>query len=840
MLTSETKRRIDACRDVLVGKLPLPTDQVELITLALIYKFMDDLDEQSVKLGGKRSFFTGDLAKYRWRNLLPQTVSADERVTLFSEGIDALGNPKKAAHLPGLFRDIFRNAFLKFRDGRILTMFFNEVNGFEYSHSEELGNAFEYLLQCMGIQGENGQFRTPRHIIDFMVACLDPQPGDKILDPACGTGGFLVSAYKHILAKSTSPGSKMPGDRLTHGQRQKVYANLAGYDVTDLMVKLSKVNLFLHGFPDPAIHIYDTLSNDARWNEKADLILANPPFMTPKGGVTPHTKFRVAAKKAEVLFTDYIAEHLTPEGRGGVIVPNGIVATTQNAYVKLRRFLVEDSLVAVVSLPAGVFKPYSGVKTSILLLDKKLARQKKEILFLKVTADGFDLGDQRREIEANDLPEAERIVKAWLKRELGSSCETSLKWKVVEKAALLGNPACSLQAETFFGEKVVASSVEMIALSDVASLGNGGTPSKANAAFWRGDIPWVSPKDMKSLVITDTEDHVSPEAVKSSATKLLPAETVLCVVRSGILQHTLPVAITSRPMCTNQDILAITPDKKRLNPKFLLFVLKGRSGEILRDGIKSGVTVQSFHNGFFKTFEIPLPPLEEQQRIVAEVEGYQKVLDGSRQILAEYEPRIEVSTDWPMVEIVELSEFKNGVNYSKESAGAGIKVLGVRHFQSHVVAPMDDLDEINPEGVLSEGHVLEDGDLIFVRSNGNKQLVGRCMLVQPNGVRLTHSAFTIRMRLDRMRCEPKFYAFLFRLPEFRAQMIGDGANINNLSQDILKAIAVPVPPLAEQRRIVAELDAEAAQMETVRSLASRFESKIQRVLDRVWGNNEPE
>ena len=110
MLTSETKRRLDACRDILVGKLPLPTDQIELITLALIYKFMDDLDEESVKLGGKRSFFIGPLEKYRWRALLPQTVSADERMNLFAEGIEAIG---KAEHLPALFRDIFRNSFLK-------------------------------------------------------------------------------------------------------------------------------------------------------------------------------------------------------------------------------------------------------------------------------------------------------------------------------------------------------------------------------------------------------------------------------------------------------------------------------------------------------------------------------------------------------------------------------------------------------------------------------------------------------------------------------------------------------------------------------------------------------
>lgn len=310
MLSSETKRRIDSCRDILVGQLPLPTDQVELITLALIYKFMDDLDEQSVQLGGKRSFFIKDLADFRWRSLMPQTVSAADRVCLFADGLEALGDPKTGKHLPEMFRDIFRNAMLKFRDGRILSLFLTELDGFAYSHSEELGNAFEYLLQSMGAQGDNGQFRTPRHIIDFIVEVLEPKPEDKILDPACGTGGFLVSAYKHILGKHTSKGSSVPGDQLSPAKKEKLTQQLNGYDITPMMVKLSKVNMFLHGFSDPQIHEYDTLSNDARWNEKYDLIMANPPFMTPKGGVVPHTKFRIAAKKAEVLFTDYIAEHL--------------------------------------------------------------------------------------------------------------------------------------------------------------------------------------------------------------------------------------------------------------------------------------------------------------------------------------------------------------------------------------------------------------------------------------------------------------------------------------------------------------------------------------------------
>ena len=200
MLNSETKRRIDACRDVLVGKLPLPTDQVELITLALIYKFMDDLDKESVGMGGKRSFFTGELAPYRWRALMPQTLSAEQRLALFAEGVEAMGNKDKAAHLPGLFRDIFRNAFL------------TEINVFAYSHSEELGNAFEYLLQCMGTQGENGQFRTPRHIIDFMVACLDPQPSDRILDPACGTG---ASSSPHASTSSRNTLRRVPRCQVT-------------------------------------------------------------------------------------------------------------------------------------------------------------------------------------------------------------------------------------------------------------------------------------------------------------------------------------------------------------------------------------------------------------------------------------------------------------------------------------------------------------------------------------------------------------------------------------------------------------------------------------------------
>ena len=152
---------------------------------------------------------------------------------------------------------------------------------------------------------------------------------------------------------------------------------------------------------------------DERWNDKFDVILANPPFMSPKGGVRPHSKFSVQSSRSEVLFVDYIMNHLKPKGRAGIIVPEGIIFQSGSAHKQLRKNLVNDGLYAVVSLPSGVFQPYSGVKTSILLFDNEIAKQRGEILFVKVEQDGFDLGATKRPISKNDLPTALDILDKW-------------------------------------------------------------------------------------------------------------------------------------------------------------------------------------------------------------------------------------------------------------------------------------------------------------------------------------------------------------------------------------------------------------------------------------------
>ena len=423
MLSKETKKKIDDARNILVGQLPLPSDQVELITIALIYKFMDDQDEDQRQLGFDEAFFSGDLKQYSWQRLMSNEIDADERVNVFTKGIEEI---QKAAHIPLLFREIFKNTFLKFRDGRTLHLFLGVINGFSYDHSEELGNAFEYLLMSMGAQGENGQFRTPRNIIDFIVEVVDPDKGDTILDPACGTGGFLLSAYKHILRKYTTDREHyritlnneeiegIPvnwGDKLTTQDLKQLGTSIEGYDITPQMTRLAKVNLYLHQFKSPRIHEYDTLTSEGRWKDKYDCILANPPFMTPKGGVSTHSKFRIRATKAEVLFSDYILEHLTPDGMAGFIVPEGIIFQNSDDYVELRKWLVNGAgLWAVVSLPAQVFQPYSGVKTSILFIDRKIARSRDEIILVKVESDGYTLNTNRTPTARNDLPEALNLL----------------------------------------------------------------------------------------------------------------------------------------------------------------------------------------------------------------------------------------------------------------------------------------------------------------------------------------------------------------------------------------------------------------------------------------------
>ena len=504
MLDTDTKRRIDTARDILVGKVPDPKSQVEQITIALIYKFMDDMDAEAEELGGRRKFFTGTYARYGWAQLMSAGLGGHELIGLYGEGISTM--PQNPG-IPALFRDIFKNAYLPYRDPETLKSFLKIINEFSYDHSERLGDAFEYLLSVLGSQGDAGQFRTPRHIIDFMVEVLAPKKGEVVLDPACGTAGFLISAWKHILRTNTDA---QGASTLTPDEKGRLARQFKGYDISPDMVRLSLVNLYLHGFTDPHIFEYDSLTQEERWNEFADVILANPPFMSPKGGIKPHKRFSIQAKRSEVLFVDYMAEHLTPTGRAGIIVPEGIIFQSQGAYRELRRMLVENSLVAVVSLPAGVFQPYSGVKTSILILDKSLARQAKTVAFFKVDSDGFGLGAQRRATEKNDLPAVLAELAAYLQALRGAEAVDELALScglVVAKEKLAAGGDYNLSGERYREGVVRAGQLwPIVPLSELCTLQRGLSYSTPELGDEKSGVPFYNLKSIKRQGVAQKSD----------------------------------------------------------------------------------------------------------------------------------------------------------------------------------------------------------------------------------------------------------------------------------------------------------------------------------------------
>ncbi len=428
MLNTKTKNSIDKARNILVGKIPSPSAQVEQITLAMLYKFMDDMDQESINLGGRATFFTDEYEQYSWKNIMSQMVSSQERYNKYTEALEKFYTHPS---LPQTFKDVFKNATVPFKEADILTMFLKEIDdGLSYEDSEQLGDAYEYLLSVLGSQGDLGQFRTPRHIIDMMVEIVDPKKTDTILDPACGTAGFLISAYKHIIKENTD---QTPGDLMNFDEKKEVLRHITGYDIEPSMVRIAEMNMFLHGASDPDIHEYDTLTDESKWEEKFNVILANPPFMTPKGGIKPHKRFGVSSNRAEVLFVDYIANHLRLEGRAGIIVPEGVMFQSGKAYQEVRKNLIENTLVAVISMPGGIFQPYSGVKTSILILDKKIAKEKDSVLFVELNNDGYSLGAQRTKIEGNEIPEVIKAVKDFINH----SEEASKNAFIVKKKILL-------------------------------------------------------------------------------------------------------------------------------------------------------------------------------------------------------------------------------------------------------------------------------------------------------------------------------------------------------------------------------------------------------------------
>lgn len=826
MLDADTKRRIDTARDILVGKLPDPKSQVEQISIALIYKSMDDLDAESEELGGERKFFSGEFAKYGWAKLMAPGLGGYEMLNLYAEAIVRMPeNP----NIPPLFRDIFNNAFLPYRDPETLRLFLKTIDEFTYEESDRLGDAFEYLLSVLGSQGDAGQFLTPRHIIDFIVAIIDPKKDETVLDPACGTAGFLISAYKHILTANTDSDGY---STLTPDDRRRLVNNFSGYDISPDMVRLSLVNMYLHDFREPGVYEYDTLTSEERWNEYADVILANPPFMSPKGGIRPHNRFSVQSKRSEVLFVNYMAEHLSAHGRAGIIVPEGIIFQSQNAYKQLRKMLVEDYLVAVVSLPAGVFNPYSGVKTSILILDRASAKRANTIAFFKVENDGFDLGAQRRPISRNDLPQIQSELGEYLSRLKAGGCLDGFRpilGVMIDKEKLTADSEYNLSSEQYRENSTQVSFFPLVPLGQVAKVVAGQSPPGSSYNDAGIGMPFHQGKAEFGRVLIG-----EPTKWTTDPRRFAEKDDILMSVRAPVG----PVNLATQRVCIGRGLAAIQPDKTRILTAYMFRILLNLQDQITGN---TGATFASINKSQIEDIQVPLPPIETQRDIVSEIENCQRVIDAARAVVENYRPRITVDPEWPLITLDKPGTFRiesGGTPTSsvKEYWNGGVPWITLIDLPSdNVVTEITSTERtISKEGLQkSSAKILPENSVVV----SSRATIGRIGI---NRIPLaTNQGFKNVVIEDTMQAIPEYVAFALvdLVPTMQAQ--ASGATYKEITKSKFSQLRIPLPPLETQESIVAEIQAEQGLVEANQELIRRFKHKIQLAIAKVWESGSP-
>lgn len=1054
MLNKITKQRIDHCRDILVGQLPLPSDQINMITILLIYKFMNDIDKQNKEILGKANWFINELENSSWENIINNSVAtnnenvADRKRKLFFEGINQI---KNAENIPQLFKDIFTEGNIpSIADNEVFGRLIAEINKFQYDHSEELGNAFEYLLMTMGTQSKNGQFRTPRHIIDFLVEVVNPDIKDTFLDPACGTAGFLIAAFNFLRWKYTPEEDKevlmniegevcaeieiekkvkgiitkekiiqnykiystniaifidnqkkdkknqiaeaemldnnlkydiknaqiiykkhtlyIKNGQLTHNgelwtiqnfeiTKIKMYKSEAnfkapqqltlkpiqyinifnerqrktndrikdaeifqGYDNTPLMVRLAEVNLYLHGFPNPTIHNYDTISIDTKWDYVVSCILANPPFMTPKGGVKAHSKFTFESTKAEILFSDYILSHLKTDGKAGFIVPEGVIFTNNEDYTNLRKQMINDlGLYGVISLPAGVFQPYSGVKTSILLIDKHIAKRTNNLILVKINNDGYSLNTNRNALETSDLPNAIDLLLEYKNRiteQLTHNQETlaethknvdfqildkqtfakldaykasntalhTLKKeyktlkdyeeklpekpqnKQIEKLEALKNdflkntqlphiPADEQALKTLFETHIKTKTIEYGSLEMPENNENAlaylyktaiDAQREYNLSFdkyalneevkkgkWERVrlpdciLPFKYPNKIESKyfleigkypIIDQSEEYIA--GYTNDTNYLIKIEKPIIIFGD----HTRIFKYIDFDFCLGADGVKVLIPNENFEPKFFYYLLKNTNIENLG---------YSRHYKLLSEKEIPLPPLSIQQKIVTEIESYQKVIDGARQVIENYVPTFEIKKEWERVRLGEVcSLITDGVHQKPNYVESGIKFLSATNVVNGKI-DFENVKYINEEEhlIFSKRLRPQKYDILLYKNGANSGV---------SAINDTDEIFDIYVSLALLRplevINPYYLNFAINSFFVKEQFVSrfKGVGVPNLHLNEIQETLIPLPSLSEQLAIVAILEQEREVVLGCGRLVESYEAKIRGVIAGIF------
>ena len=831
MLDNNVKHRIDTACDILDEEMPDSKLQYEQVTIALIYKFLDNLDTQNKNQNGKRKFFIGQFANHEWAKLTQPTISGYELLRRYSEAITLMS---KNPAIPPLLQAIFANTFFPYLDPETLRKFLETINEFTDVNPTQFGDAFEYLITICGTTVDTGQFLTPRHIINFIVTVINPKKDEIVLDPACGTAGFLISAYKHVLASN----GKKNDLTLNPDTKTQLHMNFVGYDISQDATRASLVNMYLHGILQPRIYEYDTLKNEERWNEQADVILTNLPFMSPRNRIRPHSRFSISAIRGELLFLDYIAKHLTAQGRAGIIIPESILFLGLDAYKQLRKLLVNDYLVAVVSLSGKVFNPHSHVNTSILILDRTLAKKIDVIAFFKVETDSFASNIQHSSIDQDNLLKVQTDLCEFLRYSYVNKCIEDFKTTVgviIKKEHIAADAEYNLMWARYENEAAVDHTFPVVELKSIAQVMTGNLVPKNEVYFTFGEFTFIKATDVglvhRSDHFNNSVDKVNQKTIDELHLQKFPKGTIL-FPKSGatvFMNHRVRLA---KPAYVESHLVGIVCDEKKASSKYIYHLLC----QIDDRSIASNKIYPSLSPTEIGKIKISLPPLETQQEIVAEIEGYQKIIDGAKIMVENYRPRIVVDMNWPIVTLGNVcTRIQSGLSLILNTKELGYKIFRMNDLVEGKAISSRNMKfaELPPE--IFKKHRLTRGDILFSRS-GSMQNIGRAGIFDLDG----HYCFAsslLRLTIATNMANPFYINAILNTDtiQFRIkQHVERVTSIPNINAKTLATIPVPLPSITTQNRIVTELNAQRVLMDANKGLIKEFEQNIQTVLSKVW------
>ena len=413
MITGELKSKIDRVWEQFwTGGLSNPITVIEQMTYLLFIRRLDEIHTQREQMAAflkkpiDKPIYSNEQEELRWSRF--KNTDPDIMYRLFTKENGVFDFMKTMGEQGTAFTKFMKGATFMIPTPRLLSSVVDMLSDINMEDRDTKGDVYEYLLSKIASAGQNGQFRTPRHIIRMMVQMVAPTLEDTICDPSAGTCGFLVGAGEYLR-------EQFAAELMRPENQRKFQDNIfIGMEFDATMIRIGSMNLILHGIDNPKLKDIDSLSEaNNSFTEQATLILANPPFKgsLDREAVDPKVINIVDSKKTELLFLGLILKGLKIGGRAAVIVPDGVLFGSSNAHLQIRKQIIDNhKLQAIISMPSGVFKPYAGVSTAVILFTKTNSGGTDKVWFYDMTADGYSLDDKRNKIDADDIGD---IVNRW-------------------------------------------------------------------------------------------------------------------------------------------------------------------------------------------------------------------------------------------------------------------------------------------------------------------------------------------------------------------------------------------------------------------------------------------